>query len=201
MIAFLRGKLAHALPTVVTIDVAGVGYEVLIPLSTFDRLPGIGGEAFVWTSLVVREDAHTLYGFATDEERELFRTLVQAVSGVGPKMALNILSQMTPTMFEVAVREEDTRALSQISGIGKKTAERILVEMRDKVKSAPVRVASDSGVAGAGELANTPKDEAIRALIALQFKPSEAAESVRKASAKLGDDASTEALVRECLRK
>ena len=103
MIAFLRGKLTTALPTVVTLEVGGVGYEVLIPLSTFDRLPGIEAEAFLWTTLVVREDSHTLYGFATVEERELFRTLVQAVSGVGPKMALNILSQMTPEVFESAV--------------------------------------------------------------------------------------------------
>src|ERR1041384_4260148 len=133
MITFLYGKLVEALPTQVTVDVHGVGYEVLIPLSSFDRLPKPGAEVKLLTHLVVREDAHVLYGFMSVQERELFRLLIHTVSGIGPKIALNVLSGMNPTAFRGAVANGDIRALSQISGVGKKTAERIVVELKDKV--------------------------------------------------------------------
>src|SRR6185369_10394690 len=146
MITFLRGKLVEALPTQVTVDVGGVGYEVLIPLSSFDKLPAPGGELKILTHLVVREDAHMLYGFMTAGERELFRLLINAVSGIGPKTALNILSGISVTAFRGAVANSDVKALSQISGVGKKTAERIVVELRDKV-----------GVTGALEAASAQR--------------------------------------------
>jgi Holliday junction DNA helicase RuvA len=136
MISFLKGTLVESLPTQVTVDVRGVGYELLIPLSSYDKLPPAGGELRILTQLVVREDAHTLYGFMTAAERDLFRLLIGTVSGVGPKLALNILSGMNATAFRGAVANSDVKALSQINGVGRKTAERIIVELRDKVGAA-----------------------------------------------------------------
>ncbi len=136
MITFLHGKLIEALPTQVIVDVNGVGYEVLIPLSSFDKLPQPGGAVKLLTHLAIREDAHTLYGFMTTAERDLFRLLVNTVSGIGPKIALNILSGISVTAFRGAVAGGDVKALSQISGVGKKTAERIIVELRDKIGAA-----------------------------------------------------------------
>src|SRR5271156_3044952 len=146
MITFLSGKLVEALPTQVVVEVNGVGYEVLIPLSSFDKLPPPGHEIKLLTQLVVREDAHILYGFASGAERDLFRLLVNSVSGIGPKTALNILSGISVTTFRGAVATSDVKSLSQISGVGKKTAERIVVELRDKV-----------GAAGAWEAASAQR--------------------------------------------
>lgn len=199
MITFLRGLLVSALPTQVTIEVHGVGYEVLIPLSSYDRLPPVGQEVHLWTHLAVREDAHVLYGFATEAERELFRMLINTVSGIGPKIALNILSGMNPTAFRGAVAGGDVKALSRISGVGRKTAERIVVELRDKI-----------GAAGAWEASSekrglSPEDQkindAVLALVALGFKQTEAHESVKAALALLGEEALVEDLVRVALKK
>src|SRR6185295_5483838 len=136
MITFLHGRLVEALPTQVTIDVQGVGYEALIPLSSFDKLPQPGNEVKLLTHLAIREDAHVLYGFMTPQERELFRMLINTVSGIGPKIALNVLSGMNVVAFRGAVANGDVKSLSQISGVGKKTAERIVVELRDKIGKA-----------------------------------------------------------------
>ena len=133
MITFLHGKLVEALPTQVIVEVNGVGYEVLIPLSSFDKLPAPGGDVKLLTHLAIREDAHVLYGFMTATERDLFRLLINTVSGIGPKIAWNILSGVNVTAFRHAVANSDFKALSQISGVGKKTAERIVVELRDKI--------------------------------------------------------------------
>src|SRR5512135_1599392 len=116
MIAFLHGKLVDALPTQVTVEVQGVGYDVLIPLSSFDKLPLPGQEVRLLTHLAIREDAHVLYGFMSAPERDLFRLLINTVSGIGPKIALNVLSGMNPVMFRGAVAGGDVKALSQISG-------------------------------------------------------------------------------------
>src|SRR5687767_11601143 len=132
MITFLKGTVVDLLPTQVTLDVQGTGYEVLIPLSSFDKLPATGQETKILTHLVVREDAHILYGFMTTAERDLFKLLINTVSGIGPKIALNILSGMNVTTFRGAVANQDIKSLSQISGLGKKTAERIVVELKDK---------------------------------------------------------------------
>jgi Holliday junction DNA helicase RuvA len=199
MITFLHGKLVEMLPTQVTVDVHGVGYEVLIPLSSFDKLPQPGQEIRLLTHLAVREDAHTLYGFMSAAEREMFRLLINTVSGIGPKIALNILSGISVTAFRGAVANGDVKALSQISGVGKKTAERIVVELKDKV-----------GVAGAWEASSaqralSPEDQrvndAVLALLALGFKQIEAHDSVRKAQGSLGAQATVEELVRACLKK
>ena len=199
MITFLHGKLIEALPTQVVVGVNGVGYEVLIPLSSYDKLPQPGQDIRLLTHLVVREDAHTLYGFMTSAERELFRMLINTVSGIGPKIALNVLSGISVTAFRGAVANADVKALSQISGVGKKTAERIVVELKDRI-----------GAAGAWEAlsaqrALSPEDQkvndAVLALMALGFKQIEAHDSVRKAQGSLGAEATVEDLVRACLKK
>jgi Holliday junction DNA helicase RuvA len=199
MISFLRGKLIETLPTQATIDVNGVGYEVLIPLSSYDKLPQPGQEVKLLTHLVVREDAHLLYGFATGTERDLFRLLIHTVSGIGPKIALNVLSGISVAAFRGAVANNDVKALAQISGVGKKTAERIVVELKDKI-----------GAAGAWEAASAQRalseedqkvNDAALALMALGFKQIEAHDAVRKAQATLGIKATVEELVRACLKK
>ena len=199
MITSLHGKLVEILPTQITVDVNGVGYELLIPLSSYDKLPQPGAEVKILTHLAVREDAHVLYGFMTSAERELFRLLINTVSGIGPKIALNILSGMNVIAFRGAVANSDAKALSQISGVGKKTAERIIVELKDKV-----------GIAGALEATSaqralSPADQkvndAVLALIALGFKQVEAHDAVRAALDKLGPDAGPDALVRASLRR
>jgi Holliday junction DNA helicase RuvA len=199
VITFLHGKLMEVLPTQVTVDVQGVGYEVLIPLSSYDKLPQPGEMVKLLTHLAIREDAHVLYGFMSVQERELFRLLIHAVSGIGPKIALNILSGMNVTAFRGAVANGDVKALSQINGVGKKTAERIVVELRDKVGAAGAWEASSA------QRALSPQDQkindAVLALIALGFKQVEAHDAVRTAIEKLGPDAGTDALVRASLRR
>ena len=199
MINFLHGKLVESLPTQVTVDVHGVGYEVLIPLSSFDKLPSVGQDIKILTHLAVREDAHVLYGFMTAQERDMFRLLINTVSGIGPKIALNILSGMNVTALRGAVAQADIKSLSKISGVGRKTAERIVVELKDRI-----------GPAGAWEAlsaqrALSPEDQkvndAVLALIALGFKQIEAHEAVRAALATLGEKVTVEDLVRACLKK
>src|ERR1044072_2383220 len=133
MIAFLNGTLASALPTQAIVDVRGVGYEVFIPLSSYDKLPAPGQPVQILTHLHVREDAQILYGFMTAPERDLFRLLVNHVSGIGPKLALAVLSGMSVSNFKSAVVNADIASLSKISGLGKKTAERIVLELKDKL--------------------------------------------------------------------
>ena len=199
MITFLNGKLVDALPTQVVVEVHGVGYEVLIPLSSYHKLPPPGQPVTLLTQLIVREDAHILYGFMSAPERELFRLLINSVSGIGPKTALNILSGMNVVAFRGAVAGSDVKSLSQISGVGKKTAERIVVELRDKI-----------GAAGALEAASarhalSPEDQktsdATLALMALGFKQAEAHDAVRGAQTMLGPAATIEQIVRACLKK
>ena len=198
MITFLDGRLVSALPTQAIVDVAGVGYEVLIPLSSYDRLPEVGQSIHILTHLAVREDAHVLYGFMTVAERDLFRLLVNNVSGIGPKLALAVLSGMSVTNFKAAVVNSDIAALAKISGLGKKTAERIVLELKDKI-----------GVAAAWEAASathapTPEqeqaNEAVLALIALGYKQVEAHKVVRDLQ-QTGAAESAEELVKLALKK
>lgn len=199
MISFLQGKVVESLPTQVTLDVGGVGYDVLIPLSSYNKLPPPGHDVKILTHLAIREDAHVLYGFMSLGERELFRLLINTVSGIGPKIALNVLSGISVTAFRGAVANADVKSLSQISGVGKKTAERIVVELKDKVGAAGAWEASSA------QRALTPADQkvndAVLALMALGFKQIEAHESVKKVQAMLGAEASLEDLVRACLKK
>ena len=199
MITFLQGKLVEALPTQVVVEVNGVGYEVLIPLSSFAKLPPPGQDVKLLTQLIVREDAHVLYGFASAVERDLFRLLINNVSGIGPKTALNILSGMNAVAFRGAVANSDVKALSQISGVGKKTAERIIVELRDKIGAAGAWEASSA--ARSLSASDQKINDAVLALMALGFKQIEAHDTVRAAQAVLGPQASTEELVRASLKK
>jgi len=199
MITFLHGKLVEALPTQVIVDVNGVGYEVLIPLSSFDKLPLPGGDVKLLTQLVIREDAHTLYGFMSAGERDLFRLLVNSVSGIGPKTALNILSGMNVVAFRGAVANGDVQSLSQMSGVGKKTAERSVVELRDKIGAAGALEAASAKHALSPDGQKT--NDATLALMALGFKQAEAHDAVRAAQAMLGATATVEQIVRACLKK
>jgi Holliday junction DNA helicase RuvA len=199
MLTFLHGKLVEALPTQVVVDVHGVGYELLIPLSSYQKLPAPGGEVHLLTHLAIREDAHVLYGFATAAERELFRLLIHTVSGIGPKTALSVLNGMTPVAFKGAVARGDVKALSQISGIGRKTAERMVVELKDKFG------APGAWEASSAERALSPADQklndAVLALLALGVKQADAYDAVRKAQTQLGAGAGLEELVRACLKQ
>ena len=197
MITYLEGTLREVLPTQVVIEVHGVGYEVLIPLSSYDRLPQPGQAIRLLTHLQVREDAHILFGFASSEERDLFRLLVTRVSGVGPKLALAVLSGMDVMRFKAAVVDSDIASIAKISGLGKKTAERIVLELKDKL-----------GVAAAWEAASADKaptaearaaNDAVLALIALGYKQVDAAKAVREVALK-NKDAGTEDLVRFALK-
>ncbi len=201
MIAFVQGKLVEALPTMIVVDVHGVGYELLIPLSSFDRLPAAGNEVKLLTHLAIREDAHTLYGFITTQERDLFRMLVHTVSGIGPKIALNVLSGISINAFRAAVGTGDIKALSQISGVGKKTAERIVVELKDKLGGFGSGPSATPG--GSSPLSDTDQrqTDAMAALTALGFKQNEAFDAVRASLAMLGPQAGVEALVRAALKK
>ena len=168
MIGSLRGRLASKHATALIVVCGGVGYEVETPMSTFLELPPVGDELFLHTHLVVRENSHSLYGFATDDEKILFRTLL-SVSGVGAKMGLAILSGMSVRDFERCVQLEDAAMLVKIPGVGKKTAERLIIEMRDKIDKAPASVTT----VGAGRVATDSRSEAIDALVSLGYKPTE----------------------------
>jgi Holliday junction DNA helicase RuvA len=199
MITYLHGKLVESLPTQVTVEVNGVGYEALIPLSSFDKLPAPGQMVKLLTHLVVREDAHVLYGFMTTAERQLFRVLINTVSGIGPKIALNILSGINVTAFRGAVAGGDVKMLSQISGVGKKTAERIIIELKDKI--GPGGVLEAQSAQRSLSAVEQKVNDAVLALIALGFKPADAHETIRATQALLGPDAGLEALVRASLKK
>ncbi len=204
MIAFLRGRLVEAQPTAVTIDVNGVGYEVLIPLSSFDRLPTAGHEIKLLTHLAVREDAHTLYGFMTSPERDLFRLLIHTVSGIGPKLALNVLSGIQVSAFVAAIAAGDVKLLSGISGVGRKTAERMVMELKDKLGAFGPAPAPGHGPASSlptGSGSDSRLGDATAALVALGYKPADALQSVRASLALLGDHATVEQLIRACLKK
>lgn len=191
MIGFLRGRIGSKTPPQLTVEVAGVGYELEAPMSTFFHLPAVGQEVRLLTHLVVREDAHLLYGFATEDERRLFRLLLR-VSGVGPRIALALLSGISVEAFASCVQNQDVSALIRVPGIGRKTAERLLVEMRDRlgtVDAAPGTVVVAGGA--------SPEAEAFGALVALGYRPAEATRLLKAA----GPGAqSTEELIRRALQ-
>ncbi|HEX4086480.1 MAG TPA: Holliday junction branch migration protein RuvA [Chthoniobacteraceae bacterium] len=196
MITFLDGTLEEALPTQIVVGVQGVGYQVQIPLSSFDRLPAQGARVKILTHLQVREDAHILYGFVSAEERDLFRLLVEHVSGIGPKMALAVLSGMSVSTFKAAVVNGAADAISRVKGVGKKTAERIILELKDKV-----------GVAAAWEAAGARQTEgalemndAVLALISLGYKQVDAHKAVKQVLEAAPGRHTTEELVRRALK-
>lgn len=196
MIGSLRGKLVHKQPPNLYVDVGGVGYEVEAPMSTFYQLPAVGEDVHIFTHLVVREDAHLLFGFATEDERRLFRTLIK-VNGVGAKMGLTILSGIEADEFTLSIREGNTDRLVRLPGIGKKTAERLIVEMRDRLKDWHVDSTGTNSMRTSAGNENLAMDEATSALIALGYKPQEASRYVNAVS-KSGMDSET--IIKEALK-
>ena len=194
MIAHLVGTLSAKVPGMVVVDVHGVGYAVQVPLSTYNRLPPAGTEVKLLTLMSVRENAVELFGFLTQAERELFGQLIR-VSGVGPKLALGVLSAMEPGEFRLAVLAGDVKALARIPGVGRKTAERLVVELRGVLEEISL---AEEAIA---EARGGPHIEAVRALVSLGLKHPEAAKAVRAAAKELGEEATTEQLVREALRR
>jgi len=192
MIGSLRGRITSKVPPQLTVEVGGVGYEVEAPMSTFLHLPGIGEEVKLLTHFVVREDAQLLYGFLTEDERRLFRTLLK-VSGVGPKIGLALLSGISVEAFAMCVKTQDVGALVRVPGVGRKTAERLLVEMRDKI--APSESAPVGAVVVQPEA--SPEAEAFGALVALGYKPAEATRLLKAAGP---GTHSTEELIRRALQ-
>ncbi len=192
MIGFLKGRLASKQPPSLVIDVNGVGYEVEAPMSTFYVLPAAGEAVALHTHLVVREDAHILYGFSTEAERRLFRGLLK-VSGVGPKLALGILSGAGVEDFLHIVEAEDIAMLTRIPGIGRKTAERLIIDMRDSVQKFAAPAAGAAGLPAAA----TPQSEAFAALVALGYKPPEVTRLLKAADE---PGLSTTELIRRALR-
>lgn len=192
MIGSLRGRLAAKQAPQIVVECHGVGYEVETPMSTFLELPAVGDDIFLHTHLLVREDAQLLYGFASEAERTLFRSVLK-ISGVGAKMGLAILSAMSEADFRRCVEYEDTATLVKIPGVGKKTAERLIIEMRDKLTETPA-------AGGAQRVATTasPKTEAVDALVSLGYKVNE----VNKLISNLDiQDCSAEDIIRQALRQ
>jgi Holliday junction DNA helicase RuvA len=197
VIGRLRGTLAEKQPPHLLLDVGGVGYEVEVPMTTLYRLPAQGEVVTLHTHLVVREDAHLLYGFGEKRERELFRELIR-LNGVGPKLALALMSSLEVDELVRCVQAQDTAALVKVPGVGKKTAERLLVELKDRFKAwenlpaiAPLVLPNQAAVAASAEA------DAVSALVALGFKPQEASRAV---AAVEGEDLSSEELIRRALK-
>ena len=185
MIGRLTGILLEKQPPMIAVDVQGVAYDLDVPMSTLYQLPATGSTTTLYTHLLVRDDAHLLYGFATDEERQLFRQLLR-VNGVGARTALAVLSGLSVQELHQAVALQETGRITKIPGIGKKTAERLMLELRDKL----------SGDVGATRVAPTPRDDALRALLALGYKDKEA----RAALAKVAPDLSVSESIRHALK-
>ncbi|HEX4976177.1 MAG TPA: Holliday junction branch migration protein RuvA [Pseudomonadales bacterium] len=205
MIGFLRGRVVERQPPLLLLDVNGVGYEVLAPMSTFYRLPLNQPDVLLYTQLVIREDAHTLYGFFDKKDRSLFQALIK-INGVGPKLALGILSGMEPDAFVLCVRHGDASTLTKLPGIGNKTAERLVVEMRDKFKQWEVLPTTSEATGDKQELIRANQleapatlyvREAEEALIALGYKPAEALRMIAKVK---DQGADSESLIRLALK-
>ncbi len=197
MITFLRGELLEARPTRIVVGVNGIGYELDVSLNTFDHLPKKGGKVTILTHLYVTEDRMVLYGFVTEEERKLFKILI-GISGIGPKLAMSILSGISPRNFRAAISQSSVSMLAAVHGIGKKKAERLIVELKDKI-----------GVLGAlepraGEREVSAEDRAINdaalALISLGYTQSDAQKAVRAVLQRVGKVEDAERLIREALK-
>lgn len=199
MITSIQGTLTAATPLQAVIELNGFGYEVNIPVTTAERLPQAGATVKLHTMVIYREDSQTLYGFATPPERDFFRLMIEHVTGVGPKVALSIMSRLSLPLLESAIRVGDVATLAKCPGIGKKTAERLVIELRARVGTTASASPSstDTGAPSAPE-ASVHRD-AVAALIALGYKAADADQSVRRAALSLGENATTEALIKKAL--
>ncbi len=197
MITSIQGILAESGLVRAIVEVGGFGYEVNVPVTTAERLPPIGSKVKLHTLVIYREDAQTLYGFATAEDRDFFRLMIENVTGIGPKGALSIMSRLSLPLLQGAIRSGDVATLSKVPGIGKKTAERLVVELQSRVGTSSPAAAS----AGAPQASapGSPHADAVAALVALGYKVGDADEAVRRASIALGASASVEAMIKRAL--
>lgn len=198
MITSIQGMLTSATPLRAILELNGFGYEVNIPVTTAEKLPAPGTAVKLHTLVIYREDAQTLYGFATSQERDFFRLMIENVTGVGPKMALTIMSRLSLPSLEGAIRLGDVTTLAKCPGIGKKTAERLIVELKAKVGGGDFTASPAAGGDAAPAGASIHRD-AVSALIALGYKAADADQAVRRSALALGGDASTEALIKKAL--
>lgn len=200
MITSIQGILSAATPLSAIVELNGLGYEVNVPVTTAEKLPAVGSPVKLHTLVIYREDAQTLYGFASTEDRDFFRLMIEHVSGVGPKMALTIMSKLSLASLSAAIRDGDIATLSKCPGIGKKTAERLVVELRAKVGASPSAVIStDEGTSSPVTATDSRIRDAVLALTALGYKTDSADEAIRRAVLQLGPKATTEQLIKKAL--
>lgn len=200
MIISIQGVLTAATPLHAIVELNGFGYEVNIPVTTAEKLPPPGATVKLHTLVIYREDAQTLYGFATAAERDFFRLMIENVTGVGPKMALSIMSRLSLPSLEGAIRSGDIGTLSKCPGIGRKTAERLVVELRSKVGATDGASGADLSIAATDQPAGSGGHrDAVAALIALGYKAADADQAVRRAALSLGPKATTEGLIKKAL--
>ena len=198
MISQIKGTVLESTPLLVVLEAAGVGYEVHIPITTAEKVPKIGAECSLFIHSVYREDSATLYGFATREDRDFYRLLIEKVSGIGPKIGISMLSRMSTEILCSAIASSDVALLSKCPGIGKKTAERLVIELKDKVGLASTNSAATTGEVSASAEPSTFQD-AVASLMTLGYKPADADKLVRKAVSKLDANAPVDLLLREAL--
>ena len=196
MIARIKGTVLEATPLQVVLEAGGLGYEVNIPVTTAEKIPAIGKECSLFVHAVYREDSATLYGFATREDKDFFRLLVEKVSGIGPKIGISILSRMSVELLRSAIANSDVALLSKCPGIGKKTAERLVIELKDKVG---LVATTSQASASASPTEPSHFQDAVAGLMILGYKPAEADKLTRKAANQLSADASVEALIKAAL--
>ena len=199
MITSISGTLISATPLTAVIETGGLGYEVHIPVTTAERLPPAGKQAKLYTLAVYREDSATLYGFASEEERNFFRLLVEKVTGVGPKMALSVMSKLSLATLKSAIASGDVNLLAKCPGIGKKTAERLVIELRDKLNPADLGTMAAGHSPAAAPATDGRLSDAVLALTALGYKSADADKAVRQAWIALGPTATVEALIKKAL--
>ena len=198
MITSIQGILSAATPLAAVIEINGLGYEVNIPVTTAEKLPKIGETVKLHTLVIYREDSQTLYGFSTPHERDFFRMIVEKVSGIGPKLAITIMSKLSLPMLESAIRNSDAATLSKCPGIGKKTAERLIIELRGKLDTtSPASALSASETPATSPTNDMRYQDAVLALTTLGYKTADADKAVRKAASVLGSEASTEELIKK----
>ncbi|MEC8208889.1 MAG: Holliday junction branch migration protein RuvA [Verrucomicrobiota bacterium] len=198
MIAQIKGTVLESTPLLVVLEAAGVGYEVHIPITTAEKVPAIGAECRLFIHSVYREDSTTLYGFATREDRDFYRLLIEKVSGIGPKIGISMLSRMSTELLRSAIASSDVSLLSKCPGIGKKTAERLVIELKDKVGlTSTSSLPTMGGVSASAESSNFK--DAVASLMTLGYKPADADKLVRKAVSELDVNAPVELLLREAL--
>jgi Holliday junction DNA helicase RuvA len=201
MIARIQGTVIEASPLRCVLDLNGLGYEVHIPVTTAEKIPPIGQSTTLFIHAVYREDSATLYGFASTEDRDFFRLLVERVSGIGPKIGISILSRMSVELLRNAIASSDVALLSKCPGIGRKTAERLVIELKDKVfpEGAAPATGKDGVSASTAALPVSNYQDAVASLITLGYKPAEADKLIRKASTQLPAEANVELLIRTAL--